>query len=249
MENPGDPLQGDEEMNRTKVILLAGLGLLGGMLPRASADEWDQKTTFTFSSPVEIPGQVLKTGSYVFKLADSQSDRDIVQVYSQDERHLYGTFLTVPDQRLHPTGKPIIAFEETPAGQPEAVRAWFYPGEDYGHQFVYPKEKAAALAKANNTPVPSMPTELVANTTKRAATVKEPHVVAMSKAPLKAQKPTEEEVEVVEVFGAPVEAPTVEAELLEVLPETGSLLPLVGLLGLLSFGAALSLRSVTANAA
>ena len=142
---------------RAKVILLIGLGFLGGMIPRATADEWNQKTTFTFSGPVEIPGQALPAGTYVFKLVDSQSDRDIVQVFSKDEKHLYGTFLAIPDQHLRPTGKTIIMFDETPAGSPEVVRAWFYPGETFGHQFVYPKQKAAALATANNTPVPSMP--------------------------------------------------------------------------------------------
>src|SRR6266851_6822666 len=104
-------------MNRTraKVILLVGLGFLGGMVPRATADESDQKTIFTFSGPVEIPGQVLPAGTYVFKLADSQSDRDIVQVFSKDEEHLYGTFLAIPDRRLRSAGKAIITFEETPA--------------------------------------------------------------------------------------------------------------------------------------
>jgi hypothetical protein len=191
-------------MNRTraKVILLVGLGVLGGMIQRATADESDQKTIFTFSGPVEVPGQVLQAGTYVFKLADSQSDRDIVQVFSKDETHLYGTFLAIPDERLRPAGKPIITFEEAPAGSPEAVKAWFYPGDEYGHQFVYPKPQAAALAKANNTPVPSMPAELAANTKKPAATVKEPHVVAMSQAHLKAQKPTGDEVEIAEVFAA-----------------------------------------------
>jgi hypothetical protein len=183
-----------------KVILLAGLGFLGLMVPRATAEEWDQKTIFTFSGPIEIPGQVLPAGTYVFKLADSQSDRDIVQVYSKDEKHLYGTFMAIPDQRLRPTGKSILTFKETQAGSPEAVRAWFYPGENYGHQFVYPKPKAVGLAKANNTPVPSMPAELAENTTKPTATVKDPHVAAMSRASLKAQKPTEEEVELAEVF-------------------------------------------------
>ena len=112
-------------MSRTRaiLILLAGLGALGGMVPRASADEWDQKTIFTFSGPVEIPGQVLSAGTYVFKLADSSSDRNIVQVYNKDEKHLYGTFLSIPDQRLRPTGKPIITFDERAAGSPEAVRA------------------------------------------------------------------------------------------------------------------------------
>src|SRR5229473_4607317 len=222
------------EMNKTttKVILLVALGFLGGLVPRATADEWDQKTVFTFSGPVEIPGQVLSAGTYVFKLADSQSDRNIVQVFSEDEKHLYGTFLTISDLRLRPAGKTIITFEETAAGSPEAVKAWFYPGEDYGHQFVYPKPKALELAKANNTPVPSMPAELASNTTKPAATVKEPHVVAMSKGLLKAQKPTEEEVEITEVF-----VTVAQAGLPKTLPRTGSPLPFIGLIGLLSLGA------------
>jgi hypothetical protein len=191
-------------MNRTraKVALLLGLGLLGGMIPRAIADESDQKTIFTFSGPVEIPGQVLEAGTYVFKLADSQSDRDIVQVFNKDQTRLYGTFLAIPDERLRPAGKPFITFEEAAGGSPEAVKAWFYPGDNSGHEFVYPKTRAVALAKANNTPVASMPAELAANTTKPTATVKEPHIVAMSQAYLKAQKPTGEEVETAEVFGA-----------------------------------------------
>src|SRR6266851_7588456 len=111
-----------------KFQMLVCIGLLGAMIPAVRADEWDQKTVFTFSAPVEIPGQVLQAGTYVFKLADSSSDRDIVQVFSKDEKHLYGTFLAVPDQRLRPAGKPIITFDEGVAGSPEAVRAWFYPG-------------------------------------------------------------------------------------------------------------------------
>ena len=233
-------------MNRKILILLAGLGFLGGMVPRATADEWDQKTIFTFSGPVEIPGQTLPAGTYVFKLADSSSDRNVVQVFSKDEKHLYGTFLSISDQRLRPAGKPIITFDERTAGSPEAVRAWFYPGENFGHEFVYPKPKAVALAKANNTPVASMPAELAANTT-TTATVNEPQVTAMKQAPLKAQKPTEEEVEISEVFVAQA-SPTDQAQIPAELPQTGSPVPLIGLLGLLSVGAALGLRLAAARA-
>src|ERR1700727_3091825 len=122
-------------MNRmkTRVMLFVGLGLLGGIVQRAAADDFDQKTVFTFSGPVEIPGQVLSAGTYVFKLADSASDRSVVQVFNQDQNHFYGTFLTIPDYRLKPAGKPIITFDERAAGSPEAVRAWFYPGENYRH--------------------------------------------------------------------------------------------------------------------
>jgi hypothetical protein len=233
------------EMNttRAKVILLAGLGFLGGLVQSATADDWDQRTIFTFSGPVEIPGQVLSAGTYVFKLADSSSNRNIVQVYGKNEKHLYGTFLAIPDARLQPAGKPIITFDETPAGSPEAVRAWFYPGDTYGHQFVYPKPKAVALAKANNTPVPSMPAELAANITQPAASVKAPQVVAMSQAPLKAQKPNEEEVEIAEVFAAPD-----QPQLPATLPTTGSSIPLIGLIGLLSLATALGLRFAAAKA-
>lgn len=189
-------------MNRAILILLMGLGVLGGMASRATADEWDQKTIFTFSGPVEVPGQVLKAGTYVFKLADSSPERSIVQVFSKDETHLYATFVAIPDVRLQPRGNPIITFDEAPAGSPEAVRAWFYPGENFGHQFVYPKPKAAALAKANNTPVPSMPAELGANPGKPATGAKAPQMDALRAAHLKAQKPNGDEVEVAEAFGA-----------------------------------------------
>ena len=228
-------------MNNIKIATFVCLGVLGTALPQAKADEWDQKTVFTFSGPVEIPGQVLLPGTYVFKLMDSQSDRSTVQVFNKNENHLYGTFLTIPDYRLKPAGKPIITFEERATGSPEAVKAWFYPGENYGRDFVYPKVKAVQLAKANNQPVASMPTELAANTTMPATTMKESHVVAMKQAALKAQKPTEEEVDVAEVF---VLSPPPE---LDSLPQTASSLPLVGLIGVVAFGIARLLRRAGAN--
>jgi hypothetical protein len=204
------------------------VGLLGIILPTAKADESNQKTIVTFREPVEIPGQVLPAGTYVFKLADSDTDRDIVQVYNKEKNHFYGTFLTIPDYRLQPAGKPIISFDERPSGDPEALKAWFYPGENYGHEFVYPKSRAVALATTNEQPVPSMPTELTANTTTPTQSVKKPHVVAMKQAPLKVQKPTGEEVEVAVVFAVTQPpAPTPKS-----LPETATKAPLIGLLSL-----------------
>lgn len=240
------------------MIAIACAGLFGVLAPNIKADDWDQKTVFTFNVPVEIPGQVLVPGTYVFKLADSQSDRNIVQVFNKDETHLYGTFLDIPDYRLKPRGKTVITFEERARNSPEAVKAWFYPGENYGHQFVYPKVKAVELAKANNQPVPSMPTELADRTTKPATTLREPHVAELKQAPLRAQKPTQVEVTLSEAFVAPppaeqrpvtvlaqnspppaaVVAPSVPATL----PRTGSTMPLIGVLGLLSLAGALGLR-------
>ena len=225
-------------------ILCASAALVAGFLafPRqAAADEWNQKTVFTFSGPVEIPGQVLQAGTYVFKLADSESDRNIVEVFNKEENHLYGIFLAIPDYRLRPASRPIITFEERAAGAPEAVKAWFYPGENYGHDFVYPKVKAVELAKANKQPVPSMPNEMAANTTKPTTSMTEPHVMAMKKAPLTAQKPSQEEVQISEAFPPPKPAP---APIATSLPKTASFLPLIGLTGILALCAGGSLRMI-----
>src|SRR5271165_5318722 len=127
--------------------------------PSARADDWNRKTVITFSGPVEIPGvhlagwAVLPAGTYVFKILDSKSDRHIVQIFSQDELTVYATILAIPNYRLQATDKTTITFRERPAGEPEALRAWFYPGRNSGEEFVYPKARAMELAKATNTPV------------------------------------------------------------------------------------------------
>jgi hypothetical protein len=88
--------------------------------------------------------------------------------------------------------------------------------------------------------------ELTQNTTMPTAAVEEPHVVAMKTAPLKAQTPAEVELEVAEVFAVP--APSTDVPLPEQLPTTASRFPLLGIVGLLSLGAALVLRFVTTRA-
>ncbi len=234
-------------MNAIRLLALVAAGLLLVVLtPQASAGLWNQKTIFTFSGPVEIPGRVLPAGTYVFKLADSMSDRNIVEVFNKDENHLYGIFLAIPDYHLKPADKPIITFEERATGSPEAVKAWFYPGENYGHDFVYPKVKALDLAKANNRPVPSMPNELTANTTTPTNNMSEPHVMAMKKAPLMAEKPSQAEVHIAEAF-TPPPPPASSAPAPRRLPKTASHFPLIGLIGILSLGVAASLRFAAAR--
>ena len=95
----------------------------------------------TFSAPVAVPGQVLQSGSYVFKLAESQSDRHIVQIFTEDERQLITTVLAIPASRLEPTGETVITFQERPNGSPEAIGRWFFAGDLNGVGFVYPEDQ------------------------------------------------------------------------------------------------------------
>src|SRR5580698_10404885 len=173
---------------QSTIILLVTLGAFA-LSPGARADQRDQKTVFTFSGPVEIPGQILPAGTYVFRLADSSSNRNIIQVFNKDENRLFGTFLAISDYRLRPSEKTIIRFEERTAGSPQAIKGWFYPRRNHGHEFVYPKKEALALAKVNHTPVPSMPSELSADTTITSIKVNGPEYLALVMAPLKAEEP------------------------------------------------------------
>jgi hypothetical protein len=108
-------------------------GALGG----AKADGWDKKTIVTFSDSVEIPGQVLPAGTYVIKLADSPSNRHIVQIWTGDQSQLLATIFTVPMYRLEPPDETIFEFDERPGDSPQALRAWFYPGDSTGNEFIY----------------------------------------------------------------------------------------------------------------
>jgi hypothetical protein len=124
--------------------------------PGVRADEWNKKTILTFSGPVQIPGATLAAGSYVFKLADLAGNRHVVQVFDKDEKKIIVTLLAIPNERLDASDEPVVLFSERPAGSPQAVKVWFYPGNRVGNEFVYPKSMAMKIAKANHQSVLSM---------------------------------------------------------------------------------------------
>jgi LPXTG-motif cell wall-anchored protein len=230
------------------IFAVLALTLLGATLaPGARADEWNKKTVLTFSQPIEIPGQILPAGTYTFVLLDSPSDRHIVQIFNADGSHIIATVLAINDYRLKPTGDTVVKFAERSGDNPEALKAWFYPGDNFGQEFVYPKQRAIELAVIVKQPIPA----LAADTTD------------LKLVPIVAETPEQKEVPVAEVImvtPAPAEvvtptpvveaitpAPVVEtapAPVVETkqLPQTASQLPLIVLFGLMSLGAALVLK-------
>ncbi len=231
---------------------LLGMAILGAaFLPNARADDRDHMTTVTFSAPVEIPPvyvtgmRVLPAGTYVFKLVESSNDRHIVQIFNKDLSKIYATILAVPDYRLRPTGKTVVTFNEGVRGKPEAIRAWFYPGANWGEEFVYPQAKAVELAQVAKAPVPAAVSDVNVEVEKPEA----PEVVLqLQQLPVMAVRPTGEVVEVAQVVqttpepvaAAEAPAPVVVAE--NRLPDTSSSFPLIALCGLVALGGALTLR-------
>lgn len=173
------------------------------LAPQIHADDRNQLTKVTFSEPVEIPGQVLPAGTYWLRLLDPESGRNVVQISNQAQDMVYATLLTVPDYRMKPKGKTVITFEERTKNSPEAVKAWFYPGDNFGEQFVYPKTRAIQLAKRTNEPVLSMPDNLEANTKLPAHSGNDAAVTALKQAPVKAEQPSGQESEIETIIVIP----------------------------------------------
>jgi LPXTG-motif cell wall-anchored protein len=195
--------------------------------PAARADDWNKETKITFSQPVDVAGHVLVAGTYIFKMADA-NDRHIVQIFSADGKRLIATVMTIPDYRLKATDETVIRFREVPAGSPEAVRAWFYPGRTNGEEFVYPKRRAIELARVAKVAVPAIAVD----------TIDVADVAALKTAPIVAVTPEEKEVPVqvaIQTTPAPSVGTVARNEPRE-LPKTSSSLPLLILLGVTFLG-------------
>jgi hypothetical protein len=221
---------------------LSCMALMGiSFAPGVRASDWDRKTEITFSGPVEIPAVhltgwgVLPAGTYVFRILDSSSDRHIVQIFNKDETVIYATILAIPNYRLKATNKTVMTFRERPAGQPEALRAWFYPGRNWGEEFVYPKAKAIELATTTKTPVLFTPAEIPVEVAEHPRTADAAIVVQLKQVPVSAIEVTGDEVQLAQVVTPPPPAELrVDTAPAQELPHTASSLPLVGLFGLMA---------------
>ena len=224
---------------KSLVLAVASVGLLGvALAPSARADEWNKKTILTVNESIQVPNKVLPPGKYVMKLLDSPSNRHIVQIFNNDETHLETTILAIPNYRLQPTGKTVFTFWETPPGQPKALRAWFYPGDNFGQEFAYPKSAATQIAAIAHEPVPT--TEATQASEMRSAevsTVQPEQQVAQAAPPPPAPAPQPE--------AAPAPAPEpAPAPMPQELPKTSSPYPLIGLAGIFSLGIFALFRAV-----
>jgi hypothetical protein len=130
----------------------------------AQGQPLDSRTEFTFNQPVELPGVTLPPGTYIFRFVDGTTGRKVMQVQAKDaSSKTFGMFLTINAQRPRPSDDAELRFLETPAGQPAAVKTWWYPGNTIGREFIYPKSQARRLAQATHTTVLTTQAENVTN--------------------------------------------------------------------------------------
>jgi Protein of unknown function (DUF2911) len=220
-------------MKAKKVLsLVVGFIVFAGLMAiQAEAQSASKRTTVTFNEPVEVPGQALPAGTYTFTILNSYGMRNIVQIWNKDKTNLITTILAIPNYRLEATEDTVIEFRERPANQPQALKAWFYPGHGYGIEFVYPKEEAIQIAEATNEPVPAEVGELTLSTIRTIA------LIAMT--PGQKEEPI---AEAFQITPAPAPKAAEPVEIAKQLPKTASMTPLFGLLGVVCILVGFSLK-------
>jgi hypothetical protein len=227
-------------MNRVRIVLAAAT--LALVAQTVMADQWNKKTKVTFSGPVSVPGAVLPAGTYVFRLNESNSNRHIVQVQNLRGDKTYATILAIPDYRLNASSKTVMYFGERgtgAAGSPVAIKSWFYPGDNFGQRFVYPKKEAAQIATTYQQPVPVA--EKPAAATQADVKVVTPEKQETAYAPTVFEKHdtqdtagTDGEAVKEPVKTADATPAATPAPMPKKLPKTASPFPMVGGLGLLA---------------
>jgi len=225
--------------SRTALAVACGVVLAGAIATEpARADEWNKRTVLTVNEPIQIRDTYLQPGQYVLKLYNSPAERHVVQIFNSDESRVINTVFAVPKQRYEVSGHSEFTFWETPAGKVRALRAWFYPGDQIGQEFPYPKHlRDVAMTETSRTtqatsteqaaaPPQPMTTEETTTQSVQTAENTPPPPVEQPPAP-PAETPA----------AAPPSAPYQgEANRAAELPKTASPYPLIGFAGLLLIG-------------
>ena len=150
-------------MQRLAAIFALPMVLSIAVTPLLS-DDHDKKTEVTITEPLQVPGgTVLAPGTYMFILNNSASNRNIVEIKSQDGKHLYALILAQRATRVDRSSKTVLTFYEMPSGAPPALRQWFWPGDADGQEFLYRHSEVAAIGRASHRQVPEASDEEYSN--------------------------------------------------------------------------------------
>ena len=231
--------------------LMATCGLLLAFGVVALANDFDKRTVITLNQPVIVAGVktvTLQPGVYVMKLLNQTGNRNIVEIFNEREDRLLALVVAIPNYKLVPSDKTDLRFWETPEGNPVALKAWFFPGDTWGEELVYPKGLAAKIARQTGEPV------LAAPPVETEVELAQAPVTQINKAgeeqPFEFDQNTLDEIngapsaEPLLVAEAPAPAAPAAPEAPESLPATASPYFLLAAAGLLSVIAGLGLQRV-----
>jgi hypothetical protein len=114
----------------------------------ANAFTSDKRTYFTFNQPVALPGMTLPAGTYMFRIANPDTSRNVIQVANKQGTESFALLHAIQATRPDAPKDSEIRFRETAAGSPPAVGSYWYMGERTGYEFIYSKTELAALNRS-----------------------------------------------------------------------------------------------------
>jgi NAD-dependent oxidoreductase involved in siderophore biosynthesis len=135
--------------------LVIALGLFLAVI--ANASELNQKTTITFSAPVQIPGQVLSAGTYIFQQSEPDTNPNIIQIVNAQTDRGVAVLQTLPAERGSAAEGITVTLANTASGSPAYLVNWFYPGSLTGYRFVYPRQQQNQISQTAQQTVMANP--------------------------------------------------------------------------------------------
>ena len=119
---------------------------------RASAAE-APASNITLSTRSEVPGMTLQPGNYSIRVIGKLSDRIILKV-DEGSGKTSVDFIGIPNHAIK--GSPGIISWSQPVEGTTYLRGWVPPGSSSMIEFVFPKNEAVSIAKANQAKVPAI---------------------------------------------------------------------------------------------
>jgi hypothetical protein len=95
-------------------------------------------------TPVAVPGRILAPGKYLFRLVDTSSLPNEVQITKADGTPVVG-FITVFDSIREHHGATAIKTSKPDRAGVVRITSWYFPGQRYGYRFVYSKSQEQKL--------------------------------------------------------------------------------------------------------
>lgn len=249
-------------MKNTMKLLVVAIALLIG-IPAAFA-QTPEVSTLPVTEPLDVGGTILQPGTYLIRVLPKFENRDQIQITSMDGQKVFATVLTIPHPLEPGEDVPSTTFVYFPAGEgsPRALRTWFAPHPDAsggGHDIVYEEARAKQLARLANAKVVSYrgQTEVAQlNTTPLEVVTPEANIETYTYTPPAVTTTTTTVTTPTETPSASLNTSTTTTETETgsmasasekhsmQMPATASDVPLFALLGLLSIGGAVALRTV-----
>jgi len=142
-------------MSSIKKVLIAVsiVVLVSAFTPSVKAFEFadaNWTTRITFEEYFQVGDLTLSPGTYEFSLAPGLVSRNVIMIYSVDNRRHVGMAQGINDYRIDTSKKNGFTFTRDVNGMPRSLELWYHPGWNRGVKIVYSKSHSSGTLSASS---------------------------------------------------------------------------------------------------